>query len=472
MMSDMNVCTRETAAPELLASMQAADGGWDSCSTCSDSEDGYSESEHEHDQDYDGEHDQEHEYEHANIANYYIKAKRVHLSLMLLLIFVFATLFITDVQLSLTSQYVKHQYHTASTTLRTYTAAQGEQAILYYQLDTLLSQPLDRGFFLESHEECLVRALHEADKNLFGSGYGFQFANVRGQVVEWATESCGKQQFAVQKLAKNDVFASTTLRERLQQRFADLRYRSMQMVGGLFRHLKQEVARRRQLVTSKRVVAKLLFNDFTTAGGSHRNETTPPVRLLPTVPFGFALTCDRDQPGLHQPCRLTDPPTSSTTTSANETAISASHHMASLQHHMQQLAHRNAIIRKARLGIHMVVPIITSLVVFLVDISSTITNFSEETNASEDVFTPFSPLTTTNFSEEEEKEDHHNPSISSTTTNFSEKTKPSSSDPFTESETSSSDAEYMIGSDTVDLGGGLTADSYVVPEVECGWCML
>lgn len=169
---------------------------------------------------------------------------------------------------------------------------------LYNNLDTLLSSQLNRGF-METHEDCLVRGLRKAFYSPLS--LGLQYPDIRVQVMDWATENCGRLQYTPQV-----VFQDPTPQQAVLTYWVDASYRSRCMLEGALGAVRQQACRFWNRLLSA-------FTDTQTSSitehvpvSANTSGTLPPSRALPKVPFGFALRCEPTEP-----CRLVYPSGSS-----------------------------------------------------------------------------------------------------------------------------------------------------------------
>ncbi|KAI4688061.1 uncharacterized protein J4E84_004989 [Alternaria hordeiaustralica] len=210
---------------------------------------------------------------------------------------------------------------------------------LYKNLDTLLSSQLNRGF-METHEDCLVRGLKEANYELYG--LGFQYPDMRTQVMDWTMENCGRLQYTPQV-----VIQDPTPQQAVLTYWADASYRSRRMLEGALGAVQQQARR----------FLKLLSSAFTNRKPSPLTEhvpvsantggTLPPSRALPKVPFGFALRCEPTEP-----CRLVYPPGSSKRT--NKVSVSREV-LAKLKREIKEMRDASRQVKKAKWATEQVV---------------------------------------------------------------------------------------------------------------------
>ncbi|CAG5165155.1 uncharacterized protein ALTATR162_LOCUS6754 [Alternaria atra] len=182
------------------------------------------------------------------------------------------------------------EFRAQSTTLYT-------EQILHDRLDKLLSSQLGRGF-LDTHENCLVRGLEKADYELLG--LGFQYPNIRMQVMDWTFENCGRLQHTPQVVVKDP-----TPQQAVLTYWADFSHRSRRTLEKALGFMRQQTGR----IWARFLGAVSTANAFAPTedapGSSDTMEPRYYRRLLPKVPFGFALRCESSQP-----CRLFYPFTS------------------------------------------------------------------------------------------------------------------------------------------------------------------
>jgi hypothetical protein len=146
--------------------------------------------------------------------------------------------------------------------------------------------------YLETYDDCLARALQQANKRLFG--LGFQYPDIRNQTIDWTVENCGRLHYAPQVLQPT---AEQAVRTRWAQTFSQGRRITEKVLGVTMHHV--------TLVRSW--LAKYVDSRFLKA------PKQPPIHspILkrmetfkhPTMPFGFALECKDSS------CRLVYAPT-------------------------------------------------------------------------------------------------------------------------------------------------------------------
>ncbi|KAK1913656.1 hypothetical protein P3342_006899 [Pyrenophora teres f. teres] len=112
-----------------------------------------------------------------------------------------ATLLLTvNIQLFITTEYTTGLYNATTDMLHAQITEVSVKSLLNTQLDTMVSLPLSRSS-MESHEQCLARSLYVANASL-SAGLGFQYPDIRDRVIEWAGEHCGRQLFSPQVVVK------------------------------------------------------------------------------------------------------------------------------------------------------------------------------------------------------------------------------------------------------------------------------
>jgi hypothetical protein len=175
---------------------------------------------------------------------------------------------------------VKLEYQAQTSDLR-------KEQIIYGRLETLLSDQLSRGF-MESHEDCLVRGLKKIDYELFG--YGYQYSDIRGWVMDWTMENCGRLQYTPQV-----VHEEPSPQQAVMTYWANVSYRSRQMVERALGFVQQiwgrMFGRKHTQNTSADTEPAPAGNETAKASWDHRLRTK--------VPFGFQLDCEPSKP-----CRL------------------------------------------------------------------------------------------------------------------------------------------------------------------------
>jgi hypothetical protein len=199
------------------------------------------------------------------------------------------------------SNLVWPEFERVNDQLQAHSSAVREEQIVYSRLDNVLSSRLNRGS-METYEDCLVRGLKTADHELIN--IGFRYPDVREQVMEWTMENCGRLQYAPQV-----VNEEPTPQEAVLTYWSSVSYRARQIAEetlGLLKHKLGWVFSR--LLGSGQHGDDSSHIDHVTADKDARaNEPVFSERLLPQVPFGFALQCQPDQP-----CRLFYPADSAT----------------------------------------------------------------------------------------------------------------------------------------------------------------
>lgn len=185
------------------------------------------------------------------------------------------------------------EYKRVDDELRAHSSALRKEKIVYSRLNDLLSTRLRRNL-METHEECLVRGLKEGYHELIG--LGFQYPDVREQIMQWVMEECGRLQHSPLVVSEK-----TTPQEAVVSYWANVSYRAHRIAEEVLDLVRQKLGWvfSRLVGSSQREEAFLRMDSATADEVMHADEPVLPKRLLPPVPFGFALQC---QPG--QPCRL------------------------------------------------------------------------------------------------------------------------------------------------------------------------
>jgi hypothetical protein len=191
--------------------------------------------------------------------------------------------------------------------------------ILSDRLGTLIHSPLERGGFIETHEECLARGLQKADYHLVG--LGFEYPYIREEVMNWVMEECGRLQYTPQVVDKNPTPQQVVLTY-----LSQANYRSRQLVKEAISYIKQ-IHLFEQAVSYMKQKTNWIRGHFFNSTNP-QNSSSPakhaPVpgaledsfrsvdepfehyssdqRLLTKMPLGFALRCEPSEP-----CRLTFP---------------------------------------------------------------------------------------------------------------------------------------------------------------------
>ncbi|KAF1829620.1 hypothetical protein BDW02DRAFT_602389 [Decorospora gaudefroyi] len=182
------------------------------------------------------------------------------------------------------------QYQAQSSTLY-------QEKLLYTQLDTLLSSQLNRAF-METHEDCLVRALRQANDELFD--IGLRYRDIREPVMEWAMDNCGRLQYTPQL-----VHEEPNPQQAVLTYWADLNYRSRQMVEHALGFVKHKANWMWSRFCSESFTQTVPAHVLHASPGENPGKPTPHGKHLMQAPFGFALSCEQPQP-----CRLVYPVTS------------------------------------------------------------------------------------------------------------------------------------------------------------------
>jgi hypothetical protein len=153
------------------------------------------------------------------------------------------------------------------------------EQILYSQLDKLLPVQLGKKY-METYDDCLARALQQANKRLFG--LGFQYPDIRNQTIDWTVENCGRLHHAPQVL-------QPTAEQAIHIRWAQTCFQGRRVAEKVLEATVHHVA----LVRSW--FAKYVGSRFRKA------PKQPPTHSLivkrmetskhSTMPFGFALEC-------------------------------------------------------------------------------------------------------------------------------------------------------------------------------------
>ncbi|XP_014562448.1 hypothetical protein COCVIDRAFT_84262 [Bipolaris victoriae FI3] len=208
------------------------------------------------------------------------------------LVYLTTTLFAFQISVASVLNLISPEYERFNDQLQAHSSALRKEQIVYSRLDNVLSSELNRGF-METHEDCLVRGLERANHELIG--LGFRYPDVREQVMEWTMENCGRLQHAPQV-----VNEEPTPQEAVLTYWASLSYRARRIAKKTLELVKQKlgwVFCRRQDSDQHEDTSRtehVAANEYMRTDDSISSE-----RVLPKVPFGFALQC---QPDL--PCRL------------------------------------------------------------------------------------------------------------------------------------------------------------------------
>ncbi|KAI4710131.1 hypothetical protein J4E89_005363 [Alternaria sp. Ai002NY15] len=210
---------------------------------------------------------------------------------------------------------------------------------LYKNLDTLLSSQLNRGF-METHEDCLVRGLKEANYELYG--LGFQYPDMRTQVMDWTMENCGRLQYTPQV-----VIQDPTPQQAVLTYWADASYRSRRMLEGALGAVQQQARRFLKLLSSAFTNRKPSPLTEHVPVSANTSGTLPPSRALPKVPFGFALRCEPTEP-----CRLVYP--SGSSKRANKVGVSREV-LAKLKREIKEMRDASRQVKKAEWATEQVV---------------------------------------------------------------------------------------------------------------------
>ena len=210
---------------------------------------------------------------------------------------------------------------------------------LYKNLDTLLSSRLNRGF-METHEDCLVRGLKEANYELYG--LGFQYPDMRTQVMDWTMENCGRLQYTPQV-----VIQDPTPQQAVLTYWADASYRSRRMLEGALGALQQQARRFWNLLSSAFTDRKPSPITEHVPVSANTSGTLPLSRALPKVPFGFALRCEPTEP-----CRIVYP--SGSSKRANKVSVSREV-LAKLKREIKKMRDASRQVKKAKWATEQVV---------------------------------------------------------------------------------------------------------------------
>ena len=203
---------------------------------------------------------------------------------------------------------------------------------LYKNLDTLLSSQLNRGF-METHEDCLVRGLKEANYELYG--LGFQYPDMRTQVMDWTMENCGRLQYTPQV-----VIQDPTPQQAVLTYWADASYRSRRMLEGALGAVQQQARRFWNRLLSAFTDKKPSPITEHVPVSANTSGTLPPSRALPKVPFGFALRCEPPEP-----CRLVY--LSGSSKRSNKVGVSREA-LAKLKRKIKEMRDANCRVKKAK----------------------------------------------------------------------------------------------------------------------------
>jgi hypothetical protein len=203
---------------------------------------------------------------------------------------------------------------------------------LYKNLDKVLSSQLNRGF-METHEDCLVRGLKEANYELYG--LGFQYPDMRTQVMDWTMENCGRLQYTPQV-----VIQDPTPQQAVLTYWADASYRSRRMLEGALGAVQQQARRFLKLLSSAFTNRKPSPLTEHVPVSANTSGTLPPSRALHKVPFGFALRCEPTES-----CRLVYP--SGSSNRANKVSVSREV-LAKLKREIKEMRDASRQVKKAK----------------------------------------------------------------------------------------------------------------------------
>ncbi|EMD58894.1 hypothetical protein GGP41_000592 [Bipolaris sorokiniana] len=209
--------------------------------------------------------------------------------------FVYLTTTLFAFQISVTSilNLISPEYERFNDQLLAYSSALRKEQIVYSRLDNVLSSELNRGF-METHEDCLVRGLERANHELIG--LGFRYPDVREKIMEWTMENCGRLQHAPQV-----VNEEPTPQEAVLTYWASLSYHARRIAKETLELVKQKLGwvLGRLLDSDQHEDASPRIDHAADDEDMHTDDSVTSERVLPKIPFGFALQC---QPDL--PCRL------------------------------------------------------------------------------------------------------------------------------------------------------------------------
>jgi hypothetical protein len=171
-----------------------------------------------------------------------------------------------------------------------------QEDMLYAQLDEFLPTQLGKDY-METYDDCLARALQQADGHLFG--LGFQYPDIRNQTIGWATDNCGRLHYAPQ-------VSQPTIKQNVLNRWAQTRYQGRRFAGQLLQTTTHHVTLVRFWLAKH-----MDFQFLKIPKQSHTHE--PPFVSMetpegPVMPSGFVLDCEKS------PCRPVYVPTTHTPT--------------------------------------------------------------------------------------------------------------------------------------------------------------
>jgi hypothetical protein len=250
---------------------------------------------------------------------YSAKLRRAHLHITLLLAcvaYLLAAFMAISFGVFSISNFVVPRLEHARVQMDAHLDAAWRDDILSDRLGKLISSSLERGGFMETHEECLARGLQKADYHLVG--LGFEYPYIRDEIMNWVMEECARLQYTPQAVVTNP-----TPQQAVLTYLSQAKYRSCQLVKEAVSYVKQ-VHLVEQAVGYMKQKTNWIFDRFfntTSTRDSSASAKHAPVsgaledhsrsihqpfehsssnrRLLTNMPFGFTLRCEPSQP-----CRL------------------------------------------------------------------------------------------------------------------------------------------------------------------------
>jgi hypothetical protein len=152
---------------------------------------------------------------------------------------------------------------------------------------------------MEAHEDCLIRGLGTANKELLG--LGLLYTDIREQVMDWTMENCGRLQHTPQAVVQDPSAQQAVLTY-----WADMNYRSRRLLEGalgavrqqacwVWHHLLSAISKSNASTVAKPILANADTNDKPAYN-----------RHLANAPSGFVVRCEPSQS-----CRLIYRPDSS-----------------------------------------------------------------------------------------------------------------------------------------------------------------
>ncbi|EOA90436.1 hypothetical protein ACJQWK_07624 [Exserohilum turcicum] len=229
-----------------------------------------------------------------SIKSFSIKLEHARPRVMLLascMVYLTTTLLAFQISVVSVSNLVWPEYQRVHDQLQAQSSALHKEQVVYARLNGVLSGQLSRNF-METYEDCLVRGLKKADRELIG--LGFRYPDVREQVMDWTMENCGRLQYAPQV-----VNEEPTPQEAVLTYWASVSYRARKIAAEALGFVKQKLGWvwGRLFGPTEPEDASLRTESATTDDFATNDYVSE--RILPEVPFGFALDCNPDQP-----CRL------------------------------------------------------------------------------------------------------------------------------------------------------------------------